>query len=1136
MARRKPTNNNSLSTDDPLWYKDAIIYELHVRAFCDSDGDGIGDFQGLCSKLDYLQDLGVTAIWLLPFYPSPLKDDGYDIADYFDVHPNYGTLRDFRAFLKEAHRRGLRVITELVVNHTSSDHSWFQRARRAPSGSPERDFYVWSDDPNGYQGVRIIFKDFETSNWAWDPVAEAYYWHRFYSHQPDLNFDNPKVHRAILKVVDFWLGMGVDGLRLDAVPYLYQREGTSCENLPETHDFLRKLRRHVESKYPDRMLLAEANQWPEDAAAYFGNGDECHMAFHFPLMPRMFMALHQEDRFPILDILEQTPNIPNISQWAIFLRNHDELTLEMVTDEDRDYMYRVYAHDRQARINLGIRRRLAPLLENRRKTELMNGLLLSMPGTPVLYYADEIGMGDNMYLGDRNGVRTPMQWSGDRNAGFSRANPQKLYLPIIVDPEYHYEAINVETQQQNPHSLLWWTKRVISLRKEYPAFGRGQFKALRPRNAKILAFTREYDGERLLVVANLSRFVQYTELDLSEYRGMTPVELFGRTVFPPIGKRPYALSLGAHNFYWFALREERGDTYELPPGERELPVLEVSDKLNEVFAARLDEALQALLPRYLQDCRWFAAKARRIKSVTIKESIAVCERPRAAHLMIAQVSFEEQGPEDYLVALGVAGATYAAWLEANHPRAVIAKVCMNEEHGRARASAGSPEESGVLYDAIVDSDFTGALLGAMARRRRLSGRDGHMEGTRTRAFGKVVGKLEEPLTPRVSQAEQSNTSVVFGDRAMMKIYRKPSEGLTPELEIGRFLATRREFANTPPLAASLTYRRGRDEPITVALLHGYMPSQGDAWGYTLDELGRFFERAVATGSVEGSLPLPPTERPGAFIEELPELVVEALGSYLPNVERLGRRTAEMHLALASGTDDPDFAPEPFSGLYQRSLYQSIRANGTRAFRLLEEKVRRLPRNARKEAKEVLGLEGEFQQRVKELTRRKLDAMRIRCHGDYHLGQVLYTGNDFVIIDFEGEPTRSYGERRLKRSSLRDVAGMLRSFHYAAMTGIDRTSRARRDLPLLEEWAEFWTAWVSAEYFDAYLKHATKGGLLPKDPGHTAFLLDICLLEKALYEMEYELNNRPEWVWIPLRGLVRLLKPEYQERKSWPNVR
>jgi maltose alpha-D-glucosyltransferase / alpha-amylase len=555
---------------DPLWYKQGVIYQAHVRSFFDSDGNGIGDFRGLTQKLDYLQDLGISTLWLLPFYPSPLKDDGYDIADYYAINPIYGTLDDFKEFLEAAHQRSLRVITELVVNHTSDQHPWFQRSRRARPGDPWRDFYVWSDTTEKYREARIIFRDFELSNWSWDPVANAYFWHRFYSHQPDLNFDHPLVHEEIQRVLDFWYDLGVDGLRLDAVPYLYEREGTNCENLPETHAYLKSLRRHVDEKYGDRMLLAEANQWPEDAVAYLGGGrgDECHMAFHFPLMPRLFMSVRMEDRTPIIDILEQTPAIPETCQWAIFLRNHDELTLEMVTEEERDYMYRVYAADVRARINLGIRRRLAPLLNNdRRRIELLNALLLSMPGTPVIYYGDEIGMGDNIYLGDRNGVRTPMHWSSDKNAGFSRANPQSLYLPIILDPDYHYEVVNVEAQQRNPSSLLWWMKLILSTRQRSRALAEGSIRFLQPDNRKIFAFVREHDGEQVLVVANLSRHPQPVSLDLSDFRGRRPVEIFGRTEFPAIGSEPYQLTLTAHAFFWFAL-EPAGEATE---GAREAP-------------------------------------------------------------------------------------------------------------------------------------------------------------------------------------------------------------------------------------------------------------------------------------------------------------------------------------------------------------------------------------------------------------------------------------------------------------------------------------------------------------------------------------------------------------------------------------
>jgi maltose alpha-D-glucosyltransferase / alpha-amylase len=638
----------SLLESDPQWYKDAIIYELHVRAFSDSDADGVGDFKGLAGKMDYLQDLGVTAVWLLPFYPSPLKDDGYDIADYTQVHPSYGTLKDFRLFLREAHRRGLRVITELVLNHTSDEHPWFQRARRAPPGSAARGFYVWCDDPERYSEARIIFKDFEHSNWAWDHVAKAYYWHRFYSHQPDLNWDNPRVRRTMMRTVDYWLGdIGVDGLRLDAVPYLFERDGTHCENLPETHGALKELRAHIDGKYKDRMLLAEANQWPEDAVAYFGNGDECHAAFHFPIMPRLFMSVRTEDRYPLVDMMEQTPPIPEPCQWVLFLRNHDELTLEMVTDEERDYMYRVYAQDTRARINLGIRRRLAPLLGNRRaKIQLMNGLLMSLPGTPVIYYGDEIGMGDNFYLGDRNGVRTPMQWSPDRNAGFSGANSQQLYLPAIIDPEYHYEAVNVEVQQKNPESLLWWMKRLLAMRKRHRAFGRGTMTMLHPDNSRVLAFIRKHEDESILVVANLSRFPQHAELDLSPFRAHTPLELFGRSRFPPVGEGRYPLALGPHSLFWFSLEPERRAADTVARGGSDLAVLRARSRWEDALVDR--RGLPSLLPRYLGGRRWFGSKARSIQSATVSESLPVSADEVLA---LVNVDYADGEPETYLLPL-----------------------------------------------------------------------------------------------------------------------------------------------------------------------------------------------------------------------------------------------------------------------------------------------------------------------------------------------------------------------------------------------------------------------------------------------------------------------------------------------------
>jgi maltose alpha-D-glucosyltransferase/alpha-amylase len=540
---------------DELWFKDAVFYEAPIKSFFDSSGDGTGDIAGMTEKLDYIRDLGVDCIWLLPMYPSPYQDDGYDISDFTSVHPDVGTIEDFRILLETAHAKGLRVVADLVMNHTSDQHPWFQAARSDPD-SPYRDYYVWTDDPEQYAGVRIIFTDTELSNWTYDRKAGQYFWHRFFSHQPDLNYDNPEVHREMLDVCRFWLNLGLDGFRCDAVPYLYEREGTICENLPETHEFLRKLRRVVDEEFPGTVLLAEANQWPSDVVEYFGTDEspEFHMAFHFPLMPRMFMAMRRELRTPIVEIMESTPTISDRNQWAIFLRNHDELTLEMVTDAERDYMYFEYAKDPRMRINVGIRRRLAPLLDNgRRQIEMMNSLLLSMPGTPVLYYGDEIGMGDNIFLGDRNGVRTPMQWSGDRNAGFSRADWARLYSPVIMDPLYGYMAVNVEAQTRTPTSLLNWMKRMIAVRKRYKAFGRGSIRFLHPENLKVLVYLREWEGEVLLVVVNLSRFVQYAEIDLSEFDGWQPIELIGENRFPRIGELPYFVTLGPHAFYWFRL-------------------------------------------------------------------------------------------------------------------------------------------------------------------------------------------------------------------------------------------------------------------------------------------------------------------------------------------------------------------------------------------------------------------------------------------------------------------------------------------------------------------------------------------------------------------------------------------------------
>jgi maltose alpha-D-glucosyltransferase/alpha-amylase len=1126
-VERKRRNEETFPLgDDPLWYKDAVIYELPVKAFADSTGDGIGDFPGLIQKLDYLQDLGVTALWLLPFYPSPQRDDDYDIADYTSIHPSYGTLADFRMFLREAHRRGLRVITELVINHTSDQHPWFQQARRALAGSSKRDFYVWSDSPEKYEEARIIFKDFEPSNWSWDPQANAYYWHRFYAHQPDLNYDNPAVHAAVFRVLDSWLSLGIDGLRLDAVPYLYERAGTNCENLPETHAYLRELRRHVDTRFKNRMLLAEANQWPEDAVAYFGEGDECHMAFHFPVMPRLFMAIRMEDRFPIIDILQQTPPIPPTSQWALFLRNHDELTLEMVTDEDRDYMYRVYAQDPQARINLGIRRRLAPLLENHRgKIELMNGLLFSLPGTPVLYYGDEIGMGDNIYLGDRNGVRTPMQWTADRNAGFSRANPQRLYLPVIIDPAYHFEAVNVEVEQNNPYSLLWWMKHLIALRKRFRAFGRGSLEFLYPQNHRVLAFVRRYQEERILVVANLSRFIQGVELDLTPFKGMRPVEMLGRTKFPPIGERPYFLTLGSYAFYWFTL-EPQPVTAESPPAEREqLPVLEVSDRWENVFLGPAREALNEMLPAYLQRCPWFRQRGRQTEAAMILETIPFSGDPRSqakqpadAQIALIQVEYSEGDPATYLLPFAFATDKQAEQVQARLPHAAVARL-------RVRQPRASPDEAvaGLLYDPVGEKAFSEAVLESMVRRRRFKRAGGELVAW-SRPILRQLRNPAEPLPePALLNAAQTNTSVVNGDRFILKIFRHVEEGVNPELEIGRYLAERSSFTHMPPLAGALEYHRSWGEPMTLAVLHGFVPNQGDAWRLTSDSLGRYFER-VLTGQMQAQeLPVPHQPILDLVEGEFPPSAQELLGSYLEAARLLGQRTAELHVALASVSDDPAFAPEPFTGMSQRSLYQSVRAQARQAFELLGQRVKDLPDAVRTDAQQLLGLEGEIVKRARSILERKLTALRIRCHANYHLGEVLYTGKDFVIIDFEGDSTRPWSDRRRKRAALRDVATMLRSFHYAALSAVRKGNIRPEDVTALQPWVRFWNLWVSVTFVKAYLEAAGQAPFLPKTRAELAALLDFYLLKRAVHELRYDLTHFPDRVHIPLQGLLQLLE-------------
>jgi maltose alpha-D-glucosyltransferase / alpha-amylase len=1122
-----------VTESDRQWYKDAIIYQVHVRAFSDSTGDGVGDFRGLTQKLDYLQDLGATAVWLLPFYPSPLRDDGYDISDYEHIHPSYGTLQDFKVFLRAAHQRGLKVITELVINHTSDQHPWFQRARRAKSGSRHRDFYVWSDTEDKYRDARIIFKDFETSNWTWDPVAQAYFWHRFYRHQPDLNFDNPEVHKAIFQALDHWLAMGVDGLRLDAIPYLFEREGTNCENLPETHAFLREIRAHVDAHYPGCMLLAEANQWPEDAVAYFGNGDECHTAFHFPVMPRMFMAVQMEDRFPIIDILQQTPEIPESCQWVVFLRNHDELTLEMVTDEERDYMYRVYAHNPQARINLGIRRRLAPLLGNhRRKIELLNSLLMSLPGTPVIYYGDEIGMGDNIYLGDRNGVRTPMQWNPDRNAGFSSGNPQQLYLPVIIDHEYHYEAINVETSRGNPHSLFWWMKRMIALRQQSSVLARGSVQFLFPENPKVLVYVRTYQDQRILVVANLSRFSQFVEIDLAEFRGSTLVELFGQTPFPRVGDLPYLLTLGPHGFYWFAIQMPvepssvavDGPEVALPASA--LPTLHVSRAWSHVFQGAARKALEKSLPRLLVARRWFGGKAKPIRLATIADVVPMQrdDNGEEAVLALIHVDYVNDDPETYAMPLAFAAGDRAAQWIADQSPALVAHVHVAHD---GKTEQGTTEE-GVLYDAFGDEQFAQILLDTVASRRRFSGGEGRVLGQPTRSFRGLRGPAEEHLPSRALKVEQSNSSLVYGDRLLLKLFRRIEEGLNPDLEVGSFLTDVARFPHIAPVAGSIEYRQRDGAACTLGILQGYVRNEGDAWTYTLDAVYRFFEQVLTKYRAipaEG-LEMPRTGLARLVEQTLPPLAEEMCGAYLGSAALLGQRTAEFHRALASAPDSRDFAPEPISELYQRSLYQAMRGMARRTFRLLRSKLKQFPEDVCEDIRTVLVVEQEIMDGFRAIVGRKIGGARIRCHGDYHLGQVLFTGKDFVIIDFEGEPSRKISERRIKRCPLRDVAGMIRSFDYASqsillnqLSGIVQ----KDDLPTFQRWAQFWSMWTSARFLQTYLQAMDGAAIIPQSRDDVQLLLDVFLLEKAVYELDYELNNRPSWVRVPVQGILRTLE-------------
>jgi maltose alpha-D-glucosyltransferase/alpha-amylase len=1087
-SRRSPRTEPPAETD-PLWYRDAIIYQLHVKSFCDSNGDGIGDFSGLIEKLDYIAELGVDTLWLLPFYPSPLRDDGYDISDYRKIHPDYGDMADFRRFIAGAHRRGIRVITELVVNHTSDQHPWFQRARAAKPGSAARKFYVWSDNDQTYAGTRVIFLDTEKSNWTWDPVAGAYFWHRFYSHQPDLNFDNPRVLEEILAIMRFWLDAGVDGLRLDAVPYLVEREGTSNENLPETHAILRRIRAELDRHAPGRMLLAEANQWPEDAQQYFGAGDECNMAFHFPLMPRMYMAIAQEDRFPITDIMRQTPDIPDNCQWVIFLRNHDELTLEMVTDSERDYLWNTYASDRRARLNLGIRRRLSPLLENdRRRIELMNGLLLSMPGTPVIYYGDEIGMGDNIHLGDRDGVRTPMQWSPDRNGGFSRTAPEALVLPPIMDPVSGYAAVNVEAQESTPHSLLNWMRRLLAVRRRQRAFGRGAQRFLRPGNRKILAFLRLHEGEVVLCVSNLARTAEAVELDLAEFAGRIPVDLLGGSVFPPIGQLPYLLTLPPYAFYWFILADESAlPVWHLPAPEPmpEYATFVFRRALTEILTGAARAQLEGeVLPAYLRLRRWFAGKDLPITSAQVARAVTV--RHGGVEIILSEITVRQRDRSDtYLLPLAV------AW-DDPQSSALLQQLAL------ARVRTG--RRVGVLTDGFAVDTLPHALIAALRGEAVIPFETGEIRFVPTdRLAGLDIAPDAEI---RRLSAEQSNSSLIIGHAAMVKLLRRLTDGIHPEVEMSEYL-TRSGYANAPPLLGAVWCVLADGTRHAMVVVQGFVANQGDGWGWIQDYLGRIGDDLAVTGNAS-------------------QESEESATAFTGFASAIGRRLAELHAVLAQPTADPAFAPMPASEADSAAWVTETLRQLAAAMVAVESVATWPTPEATEYARTLLARRSSLEKAIRRLAGPIQGALQTRIHGDFHLGQVLMVQGDAVLIDFEGEPSRPLEERRAKSSPFRDVAGMLRSFDYAKAVATGGraalTDRARERLvPILDRLHRQ----AVTCFLDAYRTAHDQAPQRWASAEAEAALINLFQIHKAAYEICYEAANRPGWMPVPMRGLIEL---------------
>lgn len=1071
---------------DELWYKDAIIYQLHVKAFYDSNQDGIGDFAGLTEKLDYLQDLGVTTLWLLPFYPSPGRDDGYDIADYGDINPDFGTMKDFRRFIQEAKKRGLRVITELVINHTSDQHDWFKRARRSDPKSSARNWYVWSDSDQKYPDTRIIFTDTEKSNWTWDTEAGQFYWHRFFSHQPDLNFDNPRVFSALVQVMKRWLDTGVDGFRLDAIPYLCERDGTNNENLPETHEIIRKFRAELDDYARGKVLLAEANQWPEDVQAYFGQSDECHMAYHFPLMPRIYMAIAQEDRFPITDIMRQTPDIPANCQWALFLRNHDELTLEMVTDVERDYLWSTYANDPRARINVGIRRRLAPLMDNdRRKIELMNSLLMSFPGTPILYYGDEIGMGDNIYLGDRNGVRTPMQWTSDRNGGFSRSDPARLYAPMIMDPVYGYEAVNVEAQSRSLGSLLSATKKLIAVRKSTLAFGRGSMVFVRPENRSVLAYVRQYRDEVILCVANLSRSAQATELDLSAWKGRIPLEMLGRSRFPAIGELPYMITLGPYGFYWFQLQAPDKSEPVRPRAVPEFETLVVPVGSTWVSLARERSLFENdVLPVHLARTRWYPERTPRAIQPTLVSAIPFCD-------------IGDNRP-------------YVAFFEAKHQghtaRYVLPMqiewVRFDREHYNPRALAAVRQgaREGTLLDVATDPIFIGLMLRNLRERLTVdeSEQGIKLEFRPTTRFSNSM--VREPSRVRGTESEFPASSALVDHEFAFKLYRKLESGIHPAIEMGRFLTDVAHFANTPDLLGTAELIDPDGGRCALATLHTQVQNQGDAWTVTSGYLDRFVEerRLLHDGDGEEQVPL-------------------------RQMTQIGRRLAELHLALAADTGDANFAPESIGDADWQRWKRDISDSADRALESLK-----LYRSSLREADRPLIEQFAAQKSVlsgilNALPPRDLTLMAIRHHGNFALGHVLIVKDDVFITGFEGEAGRTLAQRRRKMPAVRDVAGLIHSLDTAAEAALQRALIVAPDehgrlAVRLDEWRD-----RSVEAFlSGYRETMNEARLWPDDPWVAQQLIDFFLLEKIIYEIEYEAAHRADRLHFPLAAILRML--------------